>query len=51
MLIAAKVENLALDELERACAENKSTPRVAASLSAEPLLAVQQQPRVTEFTY
>ncbi|MBI2233263.1 MAG: hypothetical protein HYU56_05045 [Candidatus Aenigmarchaeota archaeon] len=31
-------------------AENKSTPCVAASLSARPLLAVQQQPRVLEFT-
>lgn len=30
--------------------EDKSTPRVAASLSAPPLLAVQLQPRVLEFT-
>ena len=30
--------------------ENKSTPRVEASLSATPLLAVQQQPRVQVFT-
>ncbi len=34
----------------RAAMADKSTPRVAASLSARPLLAVQKQPRVPEFT-